>query len=203
MTGFRKTGIVDQMVALARQSLDDPRAAARSLLALGVPLPARTAALLLMAVSSALLMHFGFLLMPATDDPMALFMMESPLRTAFIQWLVLLASVYLVYRVGRAAGGTGSLADALLIVVWLQVIMLAVQLVQLVALIIVPPLAGIVNLAGLGLFFWLITSFIAVLHGFASRRMVLAGIVATSFVLAIVLVVILSAIYGPEALQGV
>jgi Yip1 domain len=197
------TGLLDQIVRLARQSLQDPRAGARSLLALGVPLPARTAGLLLMAVSSALLMHLGFLLMPATEDPTAQFMMQSPLRTAFIQWLVLVVSVFLIYRVGRAMGGNGTLSDTLLVVVWLQVIMLGVQLVQLVSLIIAPPLAGIVNLAGLVLFFWLITSFIAVLHGFASRWAVLAGIFAASFAVAVLLVLILSMIYGPEAFQGV
>ncbi|MCX7288173.1 MAG: YIP1 family protein [Rhodobacterales bacterium] len=197
------TGLLDQIVRLARQSLEDPRAGARSLLAQGVPLPARTAGLLLMAVSSALLMHAGFLLMPATDDPTAQFMMQSPLRTALIQWLVLVASVFLIYRVGRAWGGTGTLSDTLLVVVWLQVIMLGVQFVQLVALIVAPPLAGIVNLAGLVLFFWLITSFIAVLQGFASRWAVLAGIFGASFAVAVVLVIILSLIFGPEAFQGV
>lgn len=197
------TGLMDQIVSLARQSLQDPRAGARSLLALGVPLPARTAGLLLMAVSSALFMHLGFLLMPATEDPTAQFMMQSPLRTAFIQWLVLVVSVFLIYRVGRAWGGKGTLSDTLLVVVWLQVIMLGVQLVQLVSLIIAPPLAGIVNLGGLVLFFWLITSFITVLHGFASRWAVLAGIFGASFAVAVVLVIILSLIFGPEAFQGV
>jgi hypothetical protein len=197
------TGLQDQIVRLARLSLEDPRAGARNLLALGVPLPARTAGLLLMAVSSALLMHAGFLLMPAADDPTVQFMMQSPLRTALIQWLVLVTSVFLIYRVSRAFGGKGSLPDTLLVVVWLQVIMLGVQLVQLVSLIVAPPLAGIVNLAGLVLFFWLGTSFIAVLHGFASRWKVLAGIFGTSFAVAVVLVIVLSIIFGPEAFQSV
>ncbi len=197
------TALFDQILGLARQSLEDPRAGARSLLALGVPLPARTAGLLLMAVSSALLMHLGFLLMPATDDPTAQFMMQSPLRTAVIQWLVLVVSVFLIYRIGQALGGKGSLSDTLLVVVWLQVIMLGVQLVQLLSLIIAPPLAGMVNLAGLALFFWLISSFIAVLHGFASRWRVLAGIVGASFAVAVVLVMVLSLIFGPEAFQSV
>lgn len=192
-----------ELLRLARLSVEDPRAGARNLLALGVPLPARTAGLLLMAVASALMIHLGYLLLPPTDDPLTLFMMQSPLRTAAIQWLILAASVFLIHRIGRAWGGRGSLPDALLVVVWLQVIMMAVQLVQLVALVVAPPLAGIINLAGLVLFFWLITSFIAELHGFSSRWKVFAGIIATSFALALVLVLVLSLIFGPEALQGV
>jgi hypothetical protein len=194
---------MDQIIALARASLQDPRAGARMVLSLGVPLPARTAGLLLMAVASAFVMHLGFLLLPPTDDAMSLFMMQSPIRTAVIQWLILVVSVLLIFQVGRAWGGQGSLADTLLIVVWLQVIMLGVQIVQLLALVLAPPLAGLVNIAGLILFFWLLSSFIAELHGFASRGKVLAGIFATTFAVAVLVVFVLSLILGPEALQGV
>jgi hypothetical protein len=196
------SGLWDRILGLARLSVEDPRAGARALLGLGVPLPARTAGLLLMAVASALLMHLGFLLLPATDDPVSQFMMQSPLRTAVIQWLILVASVFLIDRIGRAWGGRGSLPDALLVVVWLQVIMLGVQVIQLLALVVVPPLAGLVNIAGLVLFFWLISGFIAELHGFQSRAKVLAGIFVTTFAVALILMMILSMIYGPEALQG-
>lgn len=197
------TGLWDQILSLARLSVQDPRTGARTLLSLNVPLPARTAGLLLMAVASALLIHLGFLLLPVTGDPLTMFMMQSPIRTAVVQWLILVVSVFLIYQIGRAWGGRGSLPDTLLIVVWLQVIMLGVQLVQLLALILVPPLAGIVNIGGLILFFWLLSSFIAELHGFASRGKVLAGIFATTFAVALIVVFVLSMILGPEALQGV
>ena len=196
-------GLGQQIATLARQSLEDPRASVRSLLALGVPLPARTIGLLLMAVASALVMHLGFLLLPPSEDPMAGFMMQSPLRTAIIQWLILAASVFLVYRIGRAWGGKGSLPDSLLVVVWLQVMMLGVQVAQLLVFVLLPPLAGIVNLVGLVLFFWLMTSFIAELHGFASRGAVLAGILVASFGVAMVLVLILTLILGPGAFGNV
>lgn len=197
------SGLGEEIIALAKLSLQDPRAGARALLRLGVPLPARTVGLLLMAVASAFLMHIGFLILPPSEDPLAGYMMQSPLRTAIIQWVILSVSVLLIYRIGRAWGGQGSLPDTLLVVVWLQVIMLAVQLAQVVALLLLPPLAGIINLAGLVLFFWLMTSFIAELHGFASRGKVLAGILATSLGVAMILVMVLSLIFGPEALQGV
>lgn len=197
------TGLWDQIVSLGRLSVQDPRAGARALLSLDVPLPARTAGLLLMAVASAVLMHLGFLLLPPTDDPMSQFVAASPIRSAVIQWLILVISVLLIYQVGRAWGGQGNLPDTLLIVVWLQVIMLGVQVVQLLALILVPPLAGIVNIGGLILFFWLLSSFVAELHGFASRGKVLAGIFATTFAVALIALFLLSMIFGPEALQGV
>lgn len=197
------TSLTDRIVDLARRSLEDPRAAARHLLALDVPLPARTAGLLLMAVASALLMQLGFILLPPADDPVSRFMTESPLRSAAIQWLILAASVLLIQRVGQAWGGVGNLADTLLVVVWLQVIMLSVQLVQLLALLVAPPLAGLVNLAGMVLFFWLLCSFIAELHGFTSRLKVFFGVLFVSFAVALVIVMLLSLVLGPEALQNV
>lgn len=196
------TGLRDQIISLARLSVQDPRRGARTLLSMDVPLPARTAGLLLMAVASAVLMHLGFLLLPPANDQMSHFLMQSPIRTAVIQWLILVISVFLIFQIGRAWGGHGSLPDTLLIVVWLQVIMLGVQVVQLLALILAPPLAGIVNIAGLILFFWLLSSFIAELHGFASRGKVLAGIFATTFAVALIVVFVLSLFIGPEALQG-
>jgi Yip1 domain len=197
------TGLADQIASLARLSVADPRAGARGLLALDVPLPARTAGLLLMAVVSALLMHLGFQILPPADDPVTLFMMASPIRTAVMQWLFLLASVLLIHRIGRAWGGQGSLADTLLVVVWLQVIMLAVQVAQLLTLLIAPPLAALVGLAGMGLFLWLITGFIAELHGFASRGAVLAGLLVSFFALAMVVAIVLALTVGPEALTNV
>ncbi len=197
------TGVLDQIVGLARLSLQDPRAGARGVLALGVPLPARTAGLLLMAVTSALLMHIGFALLPMPDDPLAQFMQQSPIRTAALQWIILAASVLLIYRIGRAWGGHGNLPDTLLIVVWLQVIMLAVQIVQLLALVIAQPISDGLSLAGLVLFFWLMTGFIAELHGFKSRWAVFAGFIAGSFAVAVVFVLILMMIYGPEAFRSV
>lgn len=197
------TDIGQQIKALARLTLEDPRAAARRLFSLGVPMSARTIGLLLMAVASTFLMHVGFLILPPVEDPLADFMMESPLRTAAIQWFVLALSVLFIHRIGRAWGGKGSLPDTLLVVVWLQVIMLGVQLVQTVLLVIAPPVAGLVNLAGIILFFWLMTSFIAELHGFASRGAVLAGILLASFGLALIMVLLLLFFVGPEAVGNV
>ncbi|MBA3908762.1 MAG: YIP1 family protein [Rhodobacter sp.] len=197
------TGLGQQIMALVRLTLADPRAAARRLLSLDVPMSARTGGLLLMAVASTFLMQVGFLILPPTEDPVAAFMMQSPLRTAAIQWLILAVSVLLIHRIGRAWGGRGSLTDTLLVVVWLQVIMLGVQLVQTVLLLVAPPFAGLVNLAGIILFFWLMTSFIAELHGFASRGAVMAGILLASFGLAMILVLLLIFFVGPEALGNV
>ncbi len=191
------------LATLFRLTLQDPRRGFRAVLSLGLPLPVRTTALLLVAVASTIVSHLGFLMLPATDDPLAQFLTASPFRTALMQWFLLAATALLITFVGRARGGTGNLPDALLLVVWLQVPMVAIQIVQLVALVVVPPLAGLISIGGLVLFLWLLTSFIAELHGFASRGAVLAGILITSFAVAFALVVMLTLLIGPEALSNV
>ena len=191
------------LASLFRLTLEDPRQAARVLLSLGVPLPARTVGLLLIAVGSALILHVGFLVLPPAEDPVTQFMLASPFRSAVIQWLILIASVFLVHQVGQVWGGKGTLADTLLVVVWLQAIMLGVQAVQLVALILSPVLAGLVNLGGMVLFFWLFSSFIAELHGFTSRVKVFLGILGVSFALALGVVLVVASILGPEVFQNV
>ena len=197
------TGLVDRMLALAQVSVRDPRQAVRVLLSLGIPLPARTAGLLLMAVASTILMQIGFFILPPGEDPTAVFLSQSPILTAGLQWVVLVVSVFLIHRIGRAWGGRGTLADTLLVVVWLQVMMLAVQALQLLLLLVVPPLSGLAGIGGMILFFWLMSGFVAELHGFASRGAVLAGILATGFALVLILVFLLFMVLGPESLASV
>jgi Yip1 domain len=188
----------DRIVTLAQLSLNDPRRAARALLSEDVPMPARTGGLLLVAVLSAFLASIQSGLQTQALDPVSAFMMASPIRAAVIQWLFLALSVLLIHNVGRAFGGTGSFPDALIVVVWLQLLMLALQLVQLVAFLMSPPLAGLIGLAGLALFFWLMASFVAELHGFASRGAVLAGIIAVTVATGLVIGVAVVLVVGPE-----
>lgn len=192
--------LTQRMTNLAQLTLQDPRAATRALLAEGVPLPARTAGLLLVAVLSAVLASVQLRLSPQELDPMSAFMLASPFRAAVVQWAFLALSVVLIHRVGRAFGGTGSFPDALLIVVWLQCLTLVLQLAQLVVNVISPALAGIIGLGGFVLFLWLMASFIAELHGFRSRGLVFAGMVVSAFAAGLVIGLGVIFIAGPEAL---
>lgn len=189
--------------ALALLTLQDPRQAARVLLAEDVPIPARTAGLLLVAVVSALLASLQVGSDPQALDPFSAFMLASPFRAAVFQWLFMALSVVLIHRVGRAFGGRGSFPDAMLVVVWLQLLMLALQVLQLVATVLAPPLAGVIGMVGLGVFLWLMTTFIAELHGFASRGLVFLGIVLTAIGTGFVLGIILIVILGPETFANV
>lgn len=191
----------DRMIALAKLTLYQPRQAARVLLAENVPMRARTAGLLLVAVISAVLASLQIGLDPQGLDPLSAFMLASPFRAAVVQWGFLALSVVLIHRVGRAFGGTGSFADALLVVVWLQCLTLVLQVLQLVATVLAPPLAGLIGLGGFVLFLWLMTSFIAELHGFRARGPVFVGMVVTTIAAGLVIGTAMILIVGPEALM--
>lgn len=193
----------DRIRALAGLTVQDPRQAARVLLAEGVPMRARTAGLLLVAVVSALLANLQVGPNLAALDPFSAFMLASPFRAAVVQWLFLALTVVLIHRVGKAFGGRGSFPDALLIVVWLQLLTLALQLLQLVASLVAPPLVGVIGLGGFVLFLWLMTAFIAELHGFASRGLVFLGMILTAIAAGFVLGIVLILLFGPEAFVDV
>ena len=193
----------ERFLSLTQLTLQDPRQATRVLLAEGVPMRARTGGLLLVAVVSAVFASIQLGASPQALDPLSAFMLASPFRAAVVQCLFLALSVVLIHRVGRAFGGKGSFPDALLVVVWLQLLTLAIQVLQLAATLVAPPLAGIIGLGGFVLFLWLMTAFIAELHGFASRGLVFLGMVLSALGAGLILGIVMILILGPEAFVNV
>lgn len=168
-----------EMGRLLQQSLLDPAGAARVVLAgrpAGQPL---WLALLLVTC-------LGVLIAAAVDGPSIVIpigpeneLVIPPFAYAAILGASLLVTVIGLYWTGRALGGTGSFADALAVVVWLEVVAIAVRIVQIVILLIVPPLATIASILGLGILLWCLVNFVKELHGFRSLgRSVLTLILA-------------------------
>ncbi len=154
---------------LAVDTVRAPRPTFARLRALELDLSTLWQALLLVVVLSivlAELVNMYLLATIGTDAQPTLLL--SPFFFGVIQLAFLLISVFMIHRIGRAFRGTGDLADAMLAVTWLQFVMVCLQVVQGVLLILMPPLAGIVMLLGLALFFWLLTNFVAELHDFHS-----------------------------------
>jgi|APEBP8051073178_1049388.scaffolds.fasta_scaffold00020_202 hypothetical protein len=179
-----------------RLTFQDPRQGVRRVLALDLPMGARWVALLLVAIASSILLHLAILLFPLPDGDIVGEMAASPFTTTVLQAGVFTLVVAAVYWLGRMRGGRGSFADTLIVMVWLQTIMLAVQLAQLVVQILLPPASGLVSLAGLGVFLWLLTNFVAELHGFRSLPAVFGGIVVGGILLAFLLAVLLLLLVG-------
>ena len=181
------------LLAMVVRTIQDPRAGAREVLGMGVPREALWPMVLLVVVLSVLMGNVTALLLGAGQGIGMGGMLVNPVGFGVIQLGVMLLMIGGVYWVGRAMGGIGSLADAALLMCWLQFIMLVVQVAQTLALILVPPLGGLVGIAAMILLFWLMTMFVAELHGFASPWRVFGMILVTGAVFAFVLSLVLTA----------
>jgi hypothetical protein len=187
---------VSDLMPLLRETLISPRKGARMILDLGLAARVGWLALALMAVGSAILTHLTMVMM--SPEAVAYWggAMGSPVNTAILQWVVMFVTVHAVHRLGRMRGGAGTLAESVVLVAWLQFVLLALQALQLVVQVILPPFAQLLGLAGLGLFFWLLTNFVAEIHGFKSLGAVFASVVFVMILASMVMVFVFSIFYG-------
>jgi len=178
-----------------RETLADPQAAARSLIDLNPPVEGRWLGLALVAVLSAFMGQVGVLMLAADQTPLAV----GAGASVVVQGVLLVITVFAVHGVGRMFGGTGEFPDALLLVAWLQFLMVGLQAVQLLSLLLIPPLAGMIGILSIALFLWVLTNFVAVLHGFTSLGkvfgMILVTFMAVAFAVAFLLALL--GIQGP------
>ena len=184
------------LLTLARFTLQSPREGAALVMRADVPMPARWVALVLMAVMSSVLAHLSFGMMPPEAQAQMGTAMSSPFRTALFQLALMLASVHAVYWVGRWRGGTGSFADALILMVWLQFILLMLQVLQIMVQLVLPPAADLIGLLSVGIFLWLLSSFIAELHKFSSVGKTFLGVIGFMLALGVVMAFVLFPIVG-------
>ncbi len=185
----------------AAGSVSDPRGAARWVMTFDMPRIARWEVLLLVVVISVILAQVTVSLLGPPPEENALSpIFASPMTTGIIQACLLVIAVFAIYWIGRAVGGTGGFGDAILLVAWLQFCMACLQLLQTAALLLMPPLANMIGVAGFVLFFWLLTNFVAELHGFVSRGrvfvMILFSLLALVFGASMILAMIGATVPG-------
>ncbi len=178
-------------IALVREAVGDPRRNAQRIVGWAVPDQAVPLALLLVAVLSVLGLNGAMLLagVGAPQLPPPMLMMVLQLGS-----MLLLAGV--LAQAGRMFGGAGDFAGALRVIIWVQALMVLLQAVQLVAMVILPPLGGLISLLSVLAIGWVATGLVAGLHGFRSLPLTFLGIVgamlAVGFVLSLVLAPFLS-----------
>lgn len=182
---------VASIVALLKLTFQAPRQAAALLMKLGLPDNARWAALVLMAVASALVMYAVSEVAPTVGPDGEVLPTPGPFFWAGMVGFGMGMTAMLAYGVGRWRGGRGSMSDAVLLVAWLQVVQLALVAVQMLLLVVMPPLAAVLEIASVVIFLWLLSNFVAELHGFASVGRVAGGVLMTFVVMVIVMTVVL------------
>ena len=180
--------------ALIRDSLSRPRAAMRVVLDFGMPAAILWQVLVLIAVLGDLVVWGGLAVTAEGRALLASNALPGPIVLGALQLGLLAAMAFGIDRIGRAFGGRGGFAGAVAVVVWLQIVMFALQLGQLVLYLLAPPVADLLGLALFAVMFWLLANFIAELHGFRRIGTVFAGVVLTLIAAVILLSILLFAL---------
>ncbi|MBO6921349.1 MULTISPECIES: Yip1 family protein [Paracoccaceae] len=187
------------LLRLARDTVANPREGATTVLTFAPP---RQALWLMLALVVVVTMLLGFVFnLVAPPAPGDVAVQISPVTFGLVQGVLLIVMVHAIHRIGAAFGGTGRFEESLLLVIWLQFIFICIQVLQVLAMLILPVLGPLIFLLSIALFFWLLVNFIAALHGFRSLGQVLVMVILTLIGFALLASIIL-AILGVQMPQG-
>ncbi|KIN65062.1 hypothetical protein Z946_3961 [Sulfitobacter noctilucicola] len=128
------------MIPLARLTLEDPRSAARQVMAMDLSRDALWTALALVAIVNTFLVTL-LMTVSAPTMPMPTYM-ERPLALFVLIAGLMVVYVHAMYWAGLTIGGKGRLMDVLALVVWFQILRAAAQL-AIVVLSLALPAAGL------------------------------------------------------------
>lgn len=162
-----------------RATLTNPRLAARQVMALNLSPAEGFMALGVTATLATLLTAVMQSLLGPVMDPAMQALFDRPFLLAISQFVVMVSGACLMWRVGRAFGGTGSLAQALSLVAWLEVVLILLQLLEVIVVLVLPFLTMLVSLGSVFVFFYLLTHFTAALNGFTSLTKTFFAILGT------------------------
>ncbi|MCY3877295.1 MAG: Yip1 family protein [Rhodobacteraceae bacterium] len=151
----------------------------------------RLECLLLIAILGTLATTLTVQLAPAMQDGATELLIASPINLTIIQIATMFIVAGFIFGVGKVFGGTGSFQECLGAIIWLQAMLLIVQLAQLVSVLVFPPITSLVTFGGLGIAFYLVISFIKEIHGFRSGLAVVMGVILTLFLIALTIVAFL------------
>lgn len=182
-----------QMVGL---TLRDPASAARALMALQVPRAALRVGLLLVSVLNTAMFVLANWLVPPQPGQPVLFDIPAPIYLLLVI-CGLVMMIHAVFWTGRILGGTGSLVDVMVLILWLQALRVAVQVIILALIFIAPLLSAVVVFATglLGIFIML--HFVNQAHRLNSLWRSAGVLVASLLAIVVGLSVLLSLLGGP------
>lgn len=173
---------LDDLKQLAALTLREPASALAVMQRVNPAISTRWMALFLAVALSTLLATVARALFPVeVDNPLAA-VFAQPITLAIIQLFAMGFAAVLMASVGRIFGGKGEFPDALMVTAWIEMLLVAVQVVQVVVMLIFPAVATMLSLLAFGLFLYLIVQFTKALHGFSSTPLVVLGMIGTLLV---------------------
>lgn len=184
----------DDLLGLARLTLRNPAQAVRVLQSLDLPMAVRWMGLIVIVSLSSILASLAMRIFPVLTESSLNLPDLSPISRAGLQLGGMVLSAWLVAGIGRAFGGQGDFPDALLILVWLECLMLAVQALQIVVMLLFPLFGSMLGIAALLAMVWLSVQMIKELHGFRNAALVFLGMMGAGLLTLIVLSVLAGAL---------
>lgn len=173
--------LIESLYAQGVRALREPRAAGADIIALGIPREALAPGLFAVVAISVILNTASEALAPSP------FVIITPFQMAILLTVMMVAFSFAIAKIGQFLGGLGGFHDALLLMIFLQVMFLPAVALQLALSVVTPALAGLVTLVVMIYLTWVHLNFIAALHGFTSLGrafgVLLLSVVATFFVL--------------------
>ncbi len=184
----------EPFASLLRRSFRDPQGAARALVDAGFSTEARWTAVALVSVLALIGLNVALWIVPE-GGPSVFSVLARLWPGLVVQVLSIVLLAGLMVVAGRMQGGQGRFSDALVLVTWIEFVMVLGQAVQIVAMVVLPPLSLVVSVGSLFLFVWLMTHFTAALHRLPSLGRVLMALMG-GFVGVVVLAAMVLGLLG-------
>lgn len=187
-------------IALAVQSVTDPREVARLLLALNLQRDVLGTALGLVVVLNALV--FGVADQFLADEPGS-GLLAQPFAFVAIQGLTLLGTIVFLTWTGGILGGKARFEDMAILLIWLQTLRLLMQAILVVVLPLAPSIGGILILLASAAGVWILINFIDQAHGLGSLLKAGLVLILGIFGMAVALSMVLAVLgITPNGLTG-
>lgn len=154
--------LIESLYAQGVRALREPRAAGADIIALGIPREALAPALFAVVAISVILNTASEAIAPSP------FVIITPFQMAILLTVMMVVFSFAIAKTGQYVGGLGSFHDALLLMIFLQVMFLPAVALQLVLALAVPGIAALLMLVVMIYLTWVHVNFIAALHGFTS-----------------------------------
>lgn len=154
--------MLNVLIALAVRTVSQPRSAAEEIMQMRPNRSVMWSALVLAVVLNTMAYQFSLILTPPTGPLPTIF--TSPIIFAFLIGAGLVLSIYSITYAGRFIGGKATLDTMMALLIWLQFLRFAVQVVAFLLMPIMPGIAGLLVLCATLYGMWLLLQFVDVAH---------------------------------------
>lgn len=173
--------------ALWLMTLRRPREAARAVLALDLPTGTLWLAAGVVATVGAIVSLVGQMILPTAPDAPDVMLRISPIGFALFALAALGISSAVLTQMGRILGGAGRFNQVFAVMIWLQAVLVTLEVVLLVLMLLAPLLASLVALAVYAAALVWMVLFLQVAHDFSGPGRaigtLLMGLLAIGFIL--------------------